>query len=186
MEPVPPEAAARAESPPLGKESIYLLSARLTNTATCCMAVFVCIWMAAFCSSQVAKEHREHLKAGGPVFVLFISVLMLLAAVMIFRALRAARLGVRVAASGITIQNMNRDLQIGWSDIARFETVVVDGQFRHAVGFVRLKDGSVRIIQGIEMQIAIWQRKSDKLDQCVQRLNGLLAGRAGSPGTLDR
>jgi len=181
MEPVSLEAVARAESPPLEGESIYLLAARLTNTAGCCLVVFGCIWFAAFTSSLVAEEHREHLKAGGPVFVLFISVLMLIAAVMIYRALRAARLGVRVAASGITIHNMNGDLQVGWSDIVRFEAVVVGAfQFRSAVGLVRLKDGSGQLIQGTAIHLGIWQHKSDKVDQCVLRLNGLLSGATGS------
>jgi len=181
MEPVGPESVVRAESPPLEGRSIYLLSARLTNMAGCGMVIFVCIWFAAFVSSAVAQEHREHLKAGGPMFVLFISVLMLLAAVMIYRALRSARLGVTVTPSGITIQNMNRDLQIGWSDIARFEAVVVGAfQFRSSVGLVRLKDGSAQLIQGTQIHLGIWQHKNDKLNQCVLRLNGLLAGATGA------
>jgi hypothetical protein len=102
---------------------------------------------------------------------------MVLAAYMIYRALRAARLGVRVTSSGITIQNMNRDLTIGWSEIAQFEAGTARGpytMYATAVAVVRLKDGSDQIIQGTEAQLAIWQRKSDKVNQCVVRLNGLL------------
>lgn len=180
MESVPSQAVAAADPNPLEDDSIYLLASRVTNTLTCCMAVLLCVWLAAFTSSLVAEEHHEHMKAGGPTFVVFITVLMIVAAFMIYRAFRAARLGVRVAASGITIQNMNRDLRIDWSEIAQFEAVkAAAGRCDMVVAVVRLKDGSAQRIQGTEAQLAIWQRKSDKVNQCVARLNTLLEAATG-------
>jgi hypothetical protein len=163
------------------RETIYLLSARLVNAFGCCCAVFACVWLAGFAASQVAKEHREHLQAGGPVFAVFIGILVLVAAVMAYRALRAARLGVRATDSGIIIRNMNRDLRIGWSDIRQFEaTPATHGYFKMAIGQVKLTDGTAQVIQGTEVQLAAWQQRNVRLDQCVIRLNGILAGALGS------
>jgi hypothetical protein len=181
MEPAPSQAVAAADLNPLEDDSIYLLESRVGNTLTCCLAVLACVWLAAFTSSAVAQEHREHMQAGGPVFVAFITVLMVIAAFMIYRALRAARLGVRVTASGITIENMRRDLTIGWSEIAQFEAVkAAGGPYTVAVAVVRLKDGNGQVIQGTEAQLAIWQRKSNKVNRCVARLNALLEAATGS------
>jgi hypothetical protein len=171
---------ARAEDQP-DDSDVYIPVARLRSAFYCSLAALICFSCAGALANFVS--HQTHLpsRAGGPVAALCVTGLALLGVYAARAALRGARSGVTVDPRGITIHNPTNDLRIPWSDITRFETTKDTGGTRageaipYTVARVVLRDGSSHMIEATRLAGAIWGRHpTDKVQQCVVRLNSLL------------
>jgi len=167
-------------SRPVEQEEIHLLSARLNSAFIACCVAFVCLYLGMFLTVKVLRQGHTPGPAGGPVAALFIGSLMLGGAYAMWLALRAMRSGVSIDASGITIRGGRRDRRVSWSDIAQFESAsgAEAYGYRWVAARVNLRDGSSLLIEGTRVSVGMSRRKhSEKVERCVQHLNGVLEGR---------
>jgi hypothetical protein len=171
---------ARAEDQP-DDHDVYIPVARLRSAFDCSLAALVCFSCAGALASFVSHQTRLPSKAGGPVAALCVTGLALLGLYAARAALRGARSGVAVDRTGIAIHNPTNDHRIPWSDITRFETAKDTGGTRagqavpYTVARVVLRDGSSHMIEATRLAGVIWSRHpTEKVEQCVARLNSLL------------